>query len=63
MNRDELYYRQAIKSSLVREFLGGIKAADSHIVQEAWEYFVEQGLDPVKIFKEEASKLHGNSSC
>lgn len=51
MNRDELYYRQAIKSSLVREFLGGIKAADSHIVQEAWEYFVEQGLDPVKIFK------------
>ena len=57
MNHDREYYARLIRSSLVREFLGGVKAVDSYALQEAFAGLTMLNIDPIDVFDQELDKL------
>jgi hypothetical protein len=60
--RDEAYYTKSIHLSLVREALGGVKAKDSYMFNEALAGLHLLGVDIVAAVEHEIAKIKGKAS-
>jgi hypothetical protein len=60
--KDTAYHRKSIRLSLIRESLGGVKAADSYLFDEAITGLILAGEDAAAIVEDEIAKLRGKAA-